>query len=104
MKRLLLLVTLLSACGGTTTAPDGGAVAAVAAGTYTLRTYNGGALPAFTPVSVSFITIELLDDTIQLMANGTFTQSGHTRLTESGKASVQTFSDAGTYTSANGNS
>src|SRR5215217_5217277 len=99
MRRLtaLLLVFAASvtfaACGGdSSTSPASTSVA----GTYTLRTVNGSALP-FTLIQLGADKFEITADAVTLTEGGTWTESGTTRLTESGKVTTSSVSDAGTY-------
>ncbi len=87
MRRILAFAaaTILAACGG------GGPTALTAGseGTYTPRTINGMALPfefgqLGSPPSGANM-IEVIDDAITLNSDGTWSQSGHSRLTPTGK-------------------
>src|SRR5579864_8422923 len=80
VRRVLMAtmaVGLLVACGdsGATVPP-----ASRVAGTYTLRTINGSALPALLIQNVSG-KLEVLDDAYTLSANLTYAEVGHVRTT-----------------------
>ena len=68
------------------------------AGTYTLRTVNGVALP-YTIIQIDSTTrLELIDDALTLTDAGTFTESGHGRSTIDGKVTTQANVATGTFT------
>jgi hypothetical protein len=98
MRRLLAIVlaATLTACGGDSTSP-----APSIAGTWSLKTINGAALP-FVIVASGTDKQELVSDVFTVTANdassGAFTQLTTVRFTQNGQVTTQTFPDAGTYT------
>jgi hypothetical protein len=89
---LLLSALALAACGSdSSTAP-----APTIAGTWTLQTINGSALP-FTIAQTATSKIEVLSDVITISGTGSFTQTTSLRSTTSGVATTQSVADAGTY-------
>ncbi len=102
MRRLvsLALVLAIIGCGNDddSTSPTNASVA----GTWTLQTVNGSALP-FTLAS-SPAKLEILSYVVNVTSNGTWTSSEQTRTTI-GTATPQTatVTDAGTYTISGNN-
>jgi hypothetical protein len=91
MRKLLALACLavFVACSDSTSPTS-------IAGTYSLTTVNGVALPFV--VQASGPKIELLSDQIILNAGGTFSESENLRYTNGTAVTTQTSTDAGTYT------
>ncbi len=94
MRAILIALAAVSciACEAAVT-QAGGSVA----GLYTLRTVNGAALPYTIPATGTTKT-ELLADSIQINAIGTFSRAQHRRVTVSGQASESAVRFTGTYT------
>lgn len=95
-RTLLAIVSLagLAACGGgDLLAPP------MAAEVYTLRSFNGGLLPARLSADADG-EVALVDDSFQLFAGGQYLESGHLRTTRNGIATIQTLSSPGTYSRA----
>ena len=94
MRKFVAAIFLAAfvACGGDSSTNPSASIA----GTYTLRTVNGSALP-FTVYSDVTTKIEVTDDAITLNDGGTFTESGHTRTTTNGRVTTESIVDAGTY-------
>ena len=89
---LLLLVG--AACGGDSpTQPTSNSVA----GTWSLQTVNGAALP-YVAAQVGLDKVELTSDVITAVASGSFTQITQVRVTQNGQVSTQSIPDAGSYT------
>lgn len=94
----LLTVALLStACISDTT------VASISnaelAGSYTLRTVNGGVLPAVIQTAIGTLPkIEILSDSITVLADGTWSGVESFRITTGTTVETQTVSSGGTYT------
>ena len=87
MRKLLATLSLalalpLAACGDGGTEPEPGID-----GTYTLETINGGALPSLI-AELDGDKLEVLDGSIVLRADGTFTDRLALRLTEAGVVST----------------
>lgn len=93
--RRFALVTLVvaAACGG----GDFVAPKAAPLSTFTLHSFNGGALPAVISTDASS-QVSLLDDSFVFQDNGTYVERGHLRTTRSGVSTVQTLESPGTYT------
>jgi hypothetical protein len=98
MRRLIsvLLAVGLVACGGDSTSP-----APSIAGTWSLKTVNGAALP-YVILASGTTKIELVSDVFTITANdassGAFTQLTTIRSTQNGQVTSQSIPDAGTYT------
>ena len=94
LLRRIALTTLVvaGACGG------GDFVAPIVAttDTYTLHSFNGGALPAVLSAEVS-AQVMLLDDSFEFHDGGTYIERGHLRTTRDGVSAVQTLESPGTY-------
>lgn len=96
MRRIVAAVALatLAACGGdaTVTPPT------PLAGTWTLQSANGSALP-FVQSSNSTGKIEIVDDQLVVSSTGTFAEQGHQRVTYASPPAVTTgpYVYAGTY-------
>lgn len=82
-----------SACGG----GDFLAPRIAAADTYTLHSFNGGALPALLSADASSKVV-LLDDSFTFQDSGTYLERGHLQTTRDGVITVQTLESPGTYT------
>ncbi len=95
MRKFVAAIFLAAfvACGGDSSTNPSESIA----GTYTLRTVNGSALP-FTFYSDATTKVEVTDDAITINEGGTFTETGHTRTTTSGRVTTESIVDAGTYT------
>jgi hypothetical protein len=95
LRRIALTALVLAgACGGGDfLAPSGVA----ATDTYTLHSFNGGALPALISADVGSRTV-LLDDTFAFHDGGTYVERGHLQTTRDGVSTVQTLESPGTYT------
>lgn len=99
MRRLLLslavlLAVVLSACGGNdSTGPGSVSIA----GTYTLRTINGGNLP-FTVFQSGTDKVEVISGDVVLTDGGTYTTQTTVRTTMDGTVTTDSETDAGTYT------
>jgi hypothetical protein len=99
MRRLLsfALVFAAIACGSDdSTTPTQSSVA----GTWTLQTINGSALPFTLSASPQ---IELLSYVVTATSNGTWTSSQQTRTTIGTQVTTTTTNDAGTYTLSGNN-
>lgn len=95
-RRAIAAVAFLAfvACGDdSATEPTNQSVA----GTWTLRTVNGSNLP-YTLQQFGNDRVELLNETINVAASGTFTQQGTLRFTAGGIVTTEPYTDAGTYT------
>lgn len=92
--RRLALVTLVvaAACGG------GDFVAPTIAppSTFTLHSFNGGALPAVISTDASS-QVSLLDDSFAFQDNGTYVERGHLRTMRDGVSTVQALESPGTF-------
>ena len=66
-------------------------------GTYTLRTINGSSLPYTLPGGGTTKT-EIVDDVLSLYQGGTYSESGHMRVTANGQVTAEAISEAGAYT------
>jgi hypothetical protein len=95
MRRTLFLVALaaLAACSGDSSTDPNASIA----GTYTLRTVNGSALPYIVAQSGSN-KYEITDDAITLTDTGTWTELWHDRTTTNGQVTTSANPDGGTYT------
>lgn len=95
MRRILMTLVLAAAaaCGDNSTG-----LGASVEGSYTLRSINGTALPYV--VQSGSTKIEVIDDVLTLNLNGTYSETGHTRITEFGSTRTETGTDNGTYTTA----
>ena len=97
MRRLFTLFALvtLAACGGDTSTgpPD-----ASAAGTWTLKSYNGKAVPY--TVTVGEDKVELLSGSLVLTPPNSYKFSLTYRYTEAGTVTTETQMSAGTYTTS----
>ncbi|MDB4881138.1 MAG: hypothetical protein JWL60_2584 [Gemmatimonadetes bacterium] len=88
----VLFVSVLAGCSDSSTGPN-----ASVSGSYSLRTINGFSLP-YVLVDRPGYREELVDETITIQENGTFSQQGSYRYTENGFVSVRAYDDFGTYT------
>ncbi len=89
-----LAITFATACGGdSTTQPT----PASFAGTWSLQTVNGAALPFLVATNGSD-KLEITSDVFTVTSSGTFDEMATTRTTISGVATVDTLNDSGTYT------
>jgi hypothetical protein len=93
-KRLLAAITLvaLAACGDSPTEPT----AASLAGTWTLQTVNGAAVPATVAGSGANRT-DVSKGSVVLTAAGSYTQSVDLVTYTSGQPTTNTLGDAGTF-------
>jgi hypothetical protein len=89
----MAVLLLLASCSESSTEPSYASVA----GTWTLQTVNGTALP-FTLAEFGEDKVELLSETVVATSSGTFTQSGVIRLTTAGSVTTEPYNDSGTYT------
>ena len=89
----LTALVAASACGG----GDFVAPAIAASDTYTLHSFNGGALPATISADAG-AQVLLLDDSFVFNDGGTYLERGHLQTTRDGVTSVQTLESPGTYT------
>jgi hypothetical protein len=97
MRKSFAVTALLffAACGGSygsSTVPS-----TSVAGTYTLRTVNGLALP-YIVSQTGPSKVEVVDDAFTLNDSGTWTESGHRRNTVSGQVTTTATADAGSFT------
>src|SRR5690348_9324517 len=94
LRRIALATLVLAgACGG----GDFLAPRIAASDTYTLHSFNGGALPALISADASSKVV-LLDDSFIFHGDGTYLERGHLQTTRDGVNSVQTLESPGTYT------
>ena len=91
MRALTICVVLLAIGCGDSTGP-----AASVAGTWTLQSLNGFAVPFKSP-RAGGDTLELTSDVITATASGTFTQMTVVKTTTSGLVTIDSIPDAGTY-------
>jgi hypothetical protein len=89
----LTALVLASACGG----GDFLAPRIAASDTYTLHSFNGGALPDLISADSSSKVV-LLDDSFAFQEGGTYLERGHLQTTRNGVSTVQTLESPGTYT------
>jgi len=93
--RRIALATLVAAAacsGGDFVAPR-----VAAPNTFTLQSFNGGALPALLSAD-AHAEVVLLDDSFSFKDGGTYLERGHLRTTRDGVSTVQTLESPGTYT------
>ena len=96
LRRIALATLVLAgACGG----GDFLAPHIAASDTYTLHSFNGGALPALISADATS-KVALLDDTFSFHDDGTYLERGHLQTTRDGVSTVQTLESPGTYTRA----
>lgn len=88
----LTALVLASACGG----GDFMAPILSKTDTYTLHSFNGGALPALISADASSKVV-LLDDSFSFHDGGTYLERGHLQTTRDGVSTVQTLESPGTY-------
>jgi hypothetical protein len=93
---LVLVMGAVTACGGDSVTSTTGS--ASLAGTYTLRTINGTALPFVLQSGTNSITVTA--DAITVADGGTWSESGAYRQTINGQTTSQVISDGGTWTRA----
>jgi len=94
LRRIALTALVLaSACGG----GDFLAPRIAASDTYTLHSFNGGALPALISADAGSKVV-LLDDSFAFHEGGTYLERGHLQTTRDGVSTVQTLESPGTYT------
>ena len=97
MRRLVALLALvtLSACGSdSTTSPNSAAIA----GTYSLKTVNGSALPFLIQSGTN--SVKITSDAITIADGGTWSENGAYTQTINGQTSNQVVSDGGTWVRA----
>jgi hypothetical protein len=87
---MIALAVLLAACS------DGTAAKVDITGTYTLRTFNGIAVPTGTQVDSTFT--EIVSGSITLKEDDTFSASFVDRFTTDGEVTTETTPEVGTYT------
>ena len=93
--RLIACMLLLvgAACGGDSpTQPTSSSVA----GTWSLQTINGTALP-YIVAQAGSDKVELTSDVLTVVGSGSFTQITQVRVTQNGQVSTQSIPDAGSY-------
>lgn len=94
LRRIALTALVVaSACGG----GDFVAPTVAASDTYTLHSFNGGALPATLSADASSKVV-LLDDTFIFNDGGTYVERGHLQTTRDGVITMQTLESPGTFT------
>jgi len=94
LRRIALTALVLaSACGG----GDFVAPTVKSSDTYTLHSFNGGAVPALISADAG-AEVTLLDDSFIFRADGSYMERGHLRTTRDGVSTVQTLESPGTYT------
>src|SRR4051794_2413669 len=94
LRRIALAALVIAtACGG----GDFVAPRVAAPSTFTLHSFNGGALPALLSTD-SRSEVVLLDDSFAFTDGGTYLERGHLRTTRDGVSTVQTLESPGTYT------
>jgi hypothetical protein len=94
LRRIALTALVVaSACGG----GDFVAPTVSASDTYTLHSFNGGALPATLSADASSKVV-LLDDTFIFNDGGTYLERGHLQTTRDGVITMQTLESPGTFT------
>ena len=95
MRRLvpLVLCFALACASDSTTTPTQASLA----GTWSLQSINGIALPFVTSQTGTSKT-EILSDIVTAAETGTYTEVAQVRTTLNGQATISTESDAGTYT------
>jgi hypothetical protein len=94
MRRLLLAIAVLTmACGSDATEPT---TMASVAGTWSLSTVNGTALPYILAQSGAD-KLEWTADVITATSTGSFTQISSFKTTANGQVTTQTTPDAGTF-------
>lgn len=92
-KIAIVMFALAAACGGdSSTGPS-----ASIAGTWTLQTINGAALP-FIVAQTGANKVELLSDVVVISGTGSFTETTSVRTTTNGVPTTQSVADAGNYT------
>ena len=91
--RLALIALAVLACGGDSTAPTNASVA----GTWSLRSINGSALP-FVVFQDATSKEELTSDVFTFTSSGTFTEHTTIRETLSSQVTTTDQTDDGTYT------
>lgn len=94
MRRLLSLTLALAlvACGDDSTSEP---TTASVAGTWSLQSVNGAALPFILSASPK---VELLSNVVNVAANGTWTSTTQTRTTIGTQATTASSTQSGTYT------
>ena len=97
----VLGLALAAACGGDDSPAGPGDPGDQVAGTYTLRTVAGRAVPAVL-FEEGGDKLEVVSGALTLRSNGTYTGTMTLRVTESGSVTTETDSGTGTYTSAGG--
>ncbi len=89
----MMIALVAAGCGGDSATNPSASIA----GTYSLKTVNGVALP-FTEFQQGTNKQELLADVFVLSDGGSFTQSTTERITTNGQVTNQVTPDAGTFT------
>jgi hypothetical protein len=89
-----LLLIVAAACGSDSpTQPTATSVA----GTWSLQTINGTALP-YVVAQTGADKVELTSDVLTVVPSGSFTEITTLRVTQNGQVSTQSVPDAGSYT------
>ena len=95
LRRSLLLAAVAFAVACGSDSPTGPAVSI--AGTWTLQTVNGSALP-FIIAQIGQDKVELLSDVFVVSETGSFTETSTVRMTQNGVVTTNSAADAGSYT------
>jgi hypothetical protein len=90
---------IFTGCGGGSDSATSPVTNASLAGTYTLKTVNGGPLPAvIQPGTAEVSKIEVLSDVVTVKVDGTWNGVEQFRLTTGATIEMQTVNSSGTYT------
>ena len=93
---IIVALATVGACGGDSVTST--TASASLAGTYTLRTINGTALPFVLQSGTNSVTVTA--DAITVADGGTWSEAGAYRQTVNGQTTSQVISDGGTWTRA----